>query len=748
MTNDLLPALGPLSPSSLAGTDVPASGVATRPGGGKPWSEQVEATPNRPTTAMRRSLWTAADRVDLAHRTAGDRGVEGGMETIRAGRVAQTFGRGGSRRAWLFLFTLLLAAFGGGEILRSVGIGSTTTAGAQAPESPAPKDAAPKSGAPPAPPAAELGPPPKVDLSRAFVVPFRKPSEAEAAAVHAIAVDDIMDQDPLLVLPGRNFIYSKALKPLWLKALARPDAETRRLAADTFSIAVARGFPDLADAGPALVDVAVNDKDPVTRRAAARAAIALETRSAAAALWKVANEDGLLMAQIVEPALARWKFVDAAAAWRNRLERPDGERAFLLLAIECVALAGDAEAVDPLLKMASDALVPAEVRAAAAAAAGKLKPNGLADTAAAAIAQKNRPEHLGRLVAALLLRQHRDDASRSLLTKLAADSEPAVAAAAIASLWATGREHALPFAAPNIASSDANLRRLAAELLCEEGTAQSIALLGPMLDDRNPAIRRFVASRFVRFANQEDATLRKTVVEQSTKMLASDTWRGLEQAALVLGSLDHEPAAERLVELLPYVRGEVRIAAGWALRRLKVAATYPAILAHAVEVEKTIAMQESGSPTTKQLSQIFQLFGEVRYVSAESLMRKFVPKSPLDQRVRGAAVWSLGYLYLDNPKSNLPKLFAARLADNASPMPELDYVRQMAGIGLGRMRAESELETLRRFAQIDGPNTKVGRGCGWSIERMTGEKMPPGTDRQDGVLGWFLESLQAWNLDE
>jgi hypothetical protein len=573
------------------------------------------------------------------------------------------------------------------------------------------------------------------------------------------------------------FIYSKSLKPLWLKALARPDAETRRLAADTFTIAVARNFPDMADAGPALVDVAVNDKDPVTRRAAARAAVALDSRSAAATLWKLANNDGLLMAQIVEPALARWKFSDAGPVWRGRLERLDGERAYLLLAIDCVAVAGDIDAVELLLKLAGNDLAPGEIRTAAAIAAGKLKDSGLAEAASAAIAQKNRPEHLGRLVAALLLRRHRDDAALKRLTSLASDKEPAVAAAAIASLWAAGRQHALPFAAPNIAAPDANLRRLAAELLCEEGGAESITRLGPMLDDRNPAIRRFVASRFVRFANrtnreatnrriaglrsssigpsrvidsapQTDATLRKAVVEQATAMLAGDRWRGLEQAALVLGSLDHEPAADRLVGLLTNGRGEVRVASGWALRRLKVEATYSAILAHAVEVEKTIAKEEAGSPTTKQLSQIFQLFGEVRYKEAERLMRKFVPKSPLDQRVRGAAVWSLGYLYLDNPKSDLPKVLAERLADNASPMPELDYVRQMSGIALGRMRAEAELETLRRFAKVDGPNTKVGRGCGWSIERMTGEKMGPGTDRQDGVLGWFLESLQSWNVPE
>ncbi|MFM7073736.1 MAG: hypothetical protein ACKO38_18270, partial [Planctomycetota bacterium] len=347
MTNERLPTAGPLSPTSRGWIRIPASGLRR---GFRNLAMSAFAPPtviaNRVALAMFLTVLTAV------------------------GTPWGSYVDGRSRAA--------------GQEPR---VAARPNAAPQAgtPQAGAPQAGTPQAGTPPAPPAAVLGPPPTIDASRAYVVPVRKPSMADTADANAIPVDDIMDQDPLLVLPGRMFIYSKSLKPLWLKALARPDADTRRLAADTFTIAVARNFPDLADAGPALVDVAVNDKDPVTRRAAARAAVALDSRSAAATLWKLSTDDGLLMAQIVEPALARWKFSDAGPVWRSRLERLDGERAYLLLAIECVAVAGDAEAVEPLLQLAGNDLAPGEIRTAAATAAGKLKDSGLSEAATAAI---------------------------------------------------------------------------------------------------------------------------------------------------------------------------------------------------------------------------------------------------------------------------------------------------------------------------------------------------------------------------
>ncbi|MFM9198159.1 MAG: hypothetical protein ACKOWG_20940, partial [Planctomycetia bacterium] len=53
-----------------------------------------------------------------------------------------------------------------------------------------------------------------------------------------IAVDDPMLADAAAPRGSVTKVFSPALKPLWLEAVARPDAETRRMALDTISIAV------------------------------------------------------------------------------------------------------------------------------------------------------------------------------------------------------------------------------------------------------------------------------------------------------------------------------------------------------------------------------------------------------------------------------------------------------------------------------------------------------------------------------
>lgn len=71
--------------------------------------------------------------------------------------------------------------------------------------------------------------------------------------------------------------------------------------------------------------------------------------------------------------------------------------------------------------------------------------------------------------------------------------------------------------------------------------------------------------------------LREAILEQAQRIIAGDDWRGLEQAARLFGALDHEPAAERLLELLKHDRTEVFVTAGWALRELAVPRTLPAM---------------------------------------------------------------------------------------------------------------------------------------------------------------------------
>lgn len=558
-----------------------------------------------------------------------------------------------------------------------------------------------------------------------------------AAGAELVVVDDVMFQDPQIVLPKYGPRFDLGLKALWTKTLELPDAELRRLAADTIVIAKDRGMTGLEDAEAQLRNVLETDDDPVVRRAAARALVTIDARSSAAALTAAAQQDGLLMAQIAEPALARWGDKPIRDAWLARLTDDTVQRGFLLLAIDGLAATRESRAAEELTRMMSDDLVPGELRLAAARSLGQLSETGLTAQAAELASRPSRPEFLGRLLAVNLLVRHSDEGAIELLRRLVADREPAVATAALARLRQIDVQLAISLAEGVLTSRDAGLRRLGVELLVQRGDVASVTSLGPLLDDRNPGIRRYIAAHFVEFAARDE--LRAEVFQQATTMLGADGWRGLEQAALVLGTLDHEPAQARLIELLPHPRGEAAVAAAWALRKLRVAETLPQMLSHAELTHGNMVSGTSPPHAGPQASQLLQAFGEMRYREAEPLMRKLVPKSALDERARGAAVWSLGLLHEKSPDAELAKAFGARLADVGSIPPEVDMVRLMAAISIGRMRAESEVPVLRKFAE---PLHIIGVACGWSIEQITGEKQEIAPPQTYGFADWFLQPLQ------
>jgi HEAT repeat protein len=551
-------------------------------------------------------------------------------------------------------------------------------------------------------------------------------------------VDDIMWQDPYLSGPTWLPKFSDSLVPLWLQALDRPDAETRRVAAGTFAIAATRAMPGLEPGVTPLRQILSEDDDPVVRRAAAAALVAMDAKDAADALRAAATNDGLLMAEIVEPALAEWGVAAAHEMWMARLTDPRCEPALQRLAIESLATAGVTAAVEPLLATVVDDSRPLAVRVASARACGTLQASGLVDTANDLANRKLRPQHAGPLLAALLLTRHDTPAAHDLLTTLASDPEPAVATVALDRLREIDNTLALPLAGAAIASADAGLRKLGGEILIAQGDATAVAALCPLLDDRNPDVRGMVAGSLIDFATS-DSLLTVGVLDGTMAVLSGTGWRGLEQASLVLGTLDHEPAADRLLELMHHERPEAAIAAAWALRKLSVDATLAPLLTFAEEAQEVMAGPGAPWHVGLQVSQVFQFYGEVLYAPAEPLMRKFIPKSTLLPEARGAACWTLGHLKASEPDEDLARAFAARLADVGSPDPESDLVRTMAAISLGRMKSESQLSTLRTFAEQHGPVDTVGLGCLWAIEQITGEPMETIETLFFGVSGWFLQ---------
>src|SRR5262245_39651604 len=72
----------------------------------------------------------------------------------------------------------------------------------------------------------------------------------------AAGPDTARDQDPRLDAPAEAKPVAKfdpRLKALWLGALARPEADLKRQAADAIARAHALGMPDLGDAVPPLL---------------------------------------------------------------------------------------------------------------------------------------------------------------------------------------------------------------------------------------------------------------------------------------------------------------------------------------------------------------------------------------------------------------------------------------------------------------------------------------------------------------
>jgi HEAT repeat protein len=561
-----------------------------------------------------------------------------------------------------------------------------------------------------------------------------------------LAVDQAQQLDPLVKLPPEMATFSKRLLPLWEQALERPDVEPRRLAIDTIRLAKGRGMEGLEVTVPRLTKALVEETDPQLRRAAAGALVALDASSAAAELAAAAGRDGLLLARLVDPALARWNHLPSREGWLARLEDSSTHPGLRLLAIEALGTAREPRAATTLATLVADRDLSPEVRLAAARALGNVSESGLLDAAeglaatTAGAAPATGPAALPRLLAVALLGRQSGEATTTLLRRLATDPEPSVATMALSRLDALDPAAALTIAHESLAVPDAGQRFLAARLTARPGDVDCIGRLGPLLGDRNPSLRRFVAGTLADFG--ADASLRQPVIDQGLAALGSDPWRALEQAALLLGHLDHEPAAERLLTLLDHDRDEVAVSAAWALRKLEIAETLPPLLAYATKLRAELQGQappEILAKLGRQAQQLHQLFGILRYREADPLLREYVPKAQIDTRARSSAFWALGLIHENERNCDLAPVFAERLADVTSLPPESGIVRWMAAVGLGRFKAESQMETLRQFAERDTMFVESGIASYWAIEQITGEPMPPEPVDVTRIGGWFLE---------
>ncbi len=373
----------------------------------------------------------------------------------------------------------------------------------------------------------------------------------------------------------------------------------------------------------------------------------------------------------------------------------------------------------------------------AAHALGNIHRSGLDRLARELLLVPSKWASLNPVLAIELLSKHDDEQSLQMLEQFVQHENSAVQSRALQRLFEIDVDLVYQHVDELIGSNDVNIRRWCAKAVISKRELKDIAAVSRLLDDVNPKLRRDATVGLLDFA--QDEQLRDEVLARTSEVLGQDSWRGCEQAAVVMAKLGHRPAGARLVQLLGHQRGEVKVASAWALTQLQVAELLPDMLDHAESIYegfKASQLNDRMQGMSLHQAHLFIAFGDQDFKAAEPLLRRYLPKNfDLGYDPRGAAAWSIGMMHQGDPQEDLVRIFVERLSDTQSLEPEVSEVRQMCAIGLGRMEAESALAVLRNYA---GGQDPVSRACYWAIERLTGEPLPPLVPIVSEIGDWFL----------
>lgn len=552
-----------------------------------------------------------------------------------------------------------------------------------------------------------------------------------------------MERDPDLSFQEVDDLFPTGLREVWLLALRSTEAEARQLAARSITIADQQGLSDW-DAAESLLLKNLSDPHRGVRLSSAEAIVQLNLRTAAAALAEAADQDGLEMSRIVEPALADWGVQSRAETWMAWLQQATEQQGLAKLAMRSLAAIKHPAAVEPLRQIAVSN-PKMSLRMAAARALGRFAESGMEDDAETlAKTTGDGPRAIPRVIAATILKSHRSERSAKLLQELLQDSQPTVITAAAAGLLTRDPDAIVEQHAHVLQHGDANSRRLLVEALYARfDQSQNLSRLADRLDDLNPTVRSLARERLMQLNSQ--AELRSDLIEQARRMLQAGSWRSTEQAARMLAELKDVEAASLLVDSLEHPRPEAYVTVAWALAELS--PTEQRERAFGLFQERFEFMRDQGAPTWResgyeeQCAHLIQWFGYTKFEPVDEILRSCVPKSFPNKRARRAALWALGYLHQDQAVESLARAMVARLEDVNSPEPEELPARVYCAISLGRMKAELAYPNLRNWLELDTVINDVGAACAWALNYATGLPIPEAVPEPGYRSGFFLERL-------
>lgn len=553
-----------------------------------------------------------------------------------------------------------------------------------------------------------------------------------------IRPDFLMDSDPEMNIPDPVKHFSPALKSLWLAALERPENDMQRLAAETIARGHEFGVPDLTEAVPRLQTLLLAEKShPATRFAAARALIVLEARESSDKLFEVSQKYEADLRQLIEPALAKWNFAPAIEVWKGRLGNPEARPRDLILAFRGLAQVRDSSVASALMAIVRDGTRNADLRLEAAVAAGQCATSGLEPEAARLAQNKSKQQSIYAIAACRLLARHDSEDARKILTELASRQESVVAASALNRLLEIDSSLVLPLAEVAMNHADPNVRRAGASAYLQQPTEERISFLARLLADPHPGVRKEISDGLYHLSSQ--APLVEAIHASAMDVLSQEAWQGQEQAALLLGSLEHQPAAGRLAELLDSPRAEVGISTAWALRKIASEESIPAII-DKVGRQTERRKQVSDPMIDVQVTHLCEALGVLKAEGAIPLLKQYVPKSSvLGERSRCAAILAIGLIKEGQRDADLENAFSDRINDFSDTKPESDLIKEKCAISLARMKAVDYATEMKGLFQANRLAFRQMMVFRWAVKELTGEVLPPIQTPHLHPGNWFLE---------
>ena len=550
-------------------------------------------------------------------------------------------------------------------------------------------------------------------------------------------LDSLLESDPQIPVPKAIHQLDPAMKALWLSALESSEIDMQRMAAETVARSHEVDGSDLTDAIPALEKILqAKSSHPTSRFAAARALISLNSRSSSDKLFEASKIYGADLRHLIEPALAKWDHGPARGAWINRLGESPPRRRDLMLAIQSLGIVREQKALPQLLAIVLDLSGDPDLRFEAAKAVGKISPTGL-ETQALKLAQAPRtPTSLNQLCAIQLLSQHQSDTALQQLITLANDTEPLIAATAMRQLNEINSELMTPLAEVALQHVDSRVRKEGIHSCITHHTPERVVALGQRLSDPDPGLRKMVREGLSRL--YAHAELKDSISKLALDFLEHERWKGQEQAAILSGEVDLKAAANRLVVLLESPRNEVNLAAAWAIRKIAVKETIPAILDKARR--QTERRKDGVSPAVdEQVALLFEALGVMQASEALPLLKEYIPKQQfMGVRSRSAAIWAIGKIKQGDLDAELEDALTDRILDFEDKPPELAVVKQMAAISLARMTAIKQASRMRELAINVPLPVELGVALRWAVKELTGEEIAPPQPIPLPGEDWFL----------